>query len=70
MTGADAAAFLLEFLKWLGQYLATAVGDPAKAAVLGLVLIAAGYMGRALTALGIGVIAVSVLLYLLHAVAP
>jgi len=69
MTGADAVVFLLEFLRWLGDYLAHAVQDPGRAAVLGLVLIAAGYMGRVLVALGVGVIAVSVILYVLHVVA-
>jgi len=63
MNPADVVPFLIEFFKWLGNFIAAAVGDPIKAAVFGLILIAAGYMGRALTALGIGVIAVSLVLY-------
>jgi len=65
MNPADVIPFLIQFFQWLGNYLAQAVGDPVKAAVLGLILIAAGYMGRALTALGIGLIAVSLILYAL-----
>jgi len=65
MSPTDVIPFLIEFFQWLGQYLAQAVGDPIKAAVFGLLLIAAGYMGRALTALGIGIIAVSLILYAL-----
>jgi len=65
MNPADVIPFLIQFFQVLGNYLAQAVGDPVKAAVLGLILIAAGYMGRALTALGIGLIAVSLILYAL-----
>jgi len=69
MNPADVVPFLIELFRWLGQYIAQAVGDPIKAAVLGLMLIAAGYMGRALTALGIGIIAVSLILYALSVLA-
>jgi len=65
MNPTDVIPFLIQFFQWLGNYLAAAVGDPVKAAVFGLILIAAGYMGRALTALGIGIIAVSLILYAL-----
>jgi len=69
MNPADVIPFLIQFFQVLGNYLAQAVGDPIKAAVFGLILIAAGYMGRALTALGIGLIAVSLILYALSILA-
>jgi len=69
MNTADVIPFLIQFFQVLGNYLAQAVGDPIKAAVFGLLLIAAGYMGRALTALGIGLIAVSLILYALSVLA-
>jgi len=65
MNFADVIPFLIQFFQALGNFLAQAVCDPIKATVFGLLLIAAGYMGRALTALGIGLIAVSLILYAL-----
>jgi len=68
MDAATAIQLILQLLQQLGGYLAASVQNVVQGTVLGLLLILAGYMGRALVALGIGVIAVTLILYLSHGV--
>ena len=59
----DVIQFILMFFQWLGDYISQAVMDPIRALMLGGLFIIAGYLGRALTALGILIIVVSLILY-------
>jgi len=57
---------ILELLRQFGGYIAASIQNVIQGTVLGLLLILAGYMGRALVALGIGIIAVTLILYFTH----
>jgi len=59
----DVIQFILTLFQWLGDYISQAVVDPIKALAVGGLFIIAGYLGRAFVALGILIIAVSLILY-------
>jgi len=66
MMSGDVISFIMALFQWLGSYISQAVMDPVKATVVGVLFIFSGYLGRALTAIGIVIIAVSLFLYATH----